>query len=230
MASTKEDFTVVKKVTRTPLTQDEKDLKAREQRVDDIRSMRDIADAYGAMAKKSKDGSITLGNDNYDAYFAVNKAKAEAIVKTVDKFIINMCKSFQTEMIRAAQNGERYVMLFTYNDNPERGDLRNHQVKNTVRDALPEYFDTKYIMAGWWQQFVKKYVKLSIKTASVEERVKAYINDKRFGGGIDIVTGQPYHVSVFWYKKSDSHFANGVLVSRNGINYTGAAPSKKRTN
>lgn len=131
------------------------------------------------------------------------------IIKVVEKFVARICRTFTDKMVDATRNNHKYVILFRYNDDPTRGEL----VDDTIDD-----FSTKEILSGSWIKSAKRYFPPQ-KCKSVRDRIMEHIFNEKYNNGIDMVTKQKYNVSIFHYKKKDSVFPNGIIVSRDGIVY-----------
>lgn len=131
------------------------------------------------------------------------------LLKVVEKFTAKICRTFSDKMVEATRNNNKYVILFKYNDDPEKGELFNDKI-----DDIP----TKYILSGDWIRKARVFFPPQ-KCKSVGSRITEYISDKKFNNGIDIVSKQKYNVSIFHYKNKTSVFSNGIIVSRDGIVY-----------
>ena len=131
------------------------------------------------------------------------------IIKIVEKFTARICRTFSDKMVESTRRDHKYVILFKYNDDPDKGELYNDTI-----DGIP----TKEILSGSWIANAKKYFSAQ-KCRSVSSRINEYITDKKFNNGIDAVTNQKYNVSIFYYKNKDSIFSNGIIISRDGIIY-----------
>lgn len=141
--------------------------------------------------------------------FDEEQEKQANIIKIIEKFTAKICRSFSDKMVEATRKNHKYCLLFKYNDDPERGELLNETIDGV---------STKKILSGSWIPDAKRYFHSS-KCRSVGHRISEYISDAKFNNGIDIVTKQKYNVAIFHYKNKDSVFPNGIIISRDGINY-----------
>ena len=173
--------------------------------------------SYTTSRKKSIDNkdrsdrrNVPQDNDkNYEEHYNEDKQKITNELKIIDKFIARMCRSFADSMVVTERLGRKYCILFKYNDDPDRGEIYNDRI---------EGLDTKYILSGRWIPLAKQYYSPQ-KCRSVKQRIIEYIREKKYNNGIDPITERPYRVSVFHYKGSKSVFDNGIIVSRDGIDY-----------
>ena len=147
---------------------------------------------------------------SYDEEFKLNLENSKKILKVIDRFVMNICRSFADNMIETVKNSHKYCILYTYNN--------DENVGKKVNDKFMD-IDVEYILSNKWIQTVKQY-KPDANLKTVERRIQEYITSPKFGNGIDPESKKKYIVSVFWYKKSTSMFKNGIIVSRDGIKYT----------
>ena len=131
-------------------------------------------------------------------------------LKIIDRFIIQLCRSFADKMVQTERENKKYCYLFKYNDDPDYGEIYSDTI-----DGL----DTKYILSGKWILLARQYFPVQ-SCLSLEQRLKEYINDKKFNHGIDPITGNKYRISIFFYKGSKSVFSNGIIISRDGLKYS----------
>ena len=113
-------------------------------------------------------------------------------------------------MVKTERENNKYCYLFKYNDDPDNGEVYGDTI-----DGL----DTKYILSGKWIPLARQYFPAQ-SCLSVEQRLKEYINNKKFNNGIDPITGNSYRISIFFYKGSKSVFSNGIIISRDGLKYS----------
>mgnify|MGYP006109775537 CR=1 FL=1 len=143
------------------------------------------------------------------SYSEQEEAEMANLLKVIEKFTAKICRTFSDKMVEATRNNNKYVILFKYNDDPDKGEFFNDKIDN---------ISTKYILSGVWIRNAQKFF-LPQKCKSVSSRILEYISDKKFNNGIDIVSKQKYNVSIFHYKNKNSIFSNGIIVSRDGIIY-----------
>lgn len=136
-------------------------------------------------------------------------ARQNRIMKAVEKLTAQVTRTFADKMIETIRKDHKYCVLFTYNDDPEAGEVFNDTI-----DDIP----TKFLLSGDWVTQAKKFF-VPIKCRTIGTRINAYITDKKFHNGVDPVTKQKYNASIFHYKSRDSVFKNGIIISRDGIIY-----------
>ena len=89
------------------------------------------------------------------------------VIKAVEKLTVIITRSFSDKMIEAIRNDHKYCVLYTYNDNPENGEVFN----DTIDDI-----STRYILSGEWIPQAKKFF-VPIKCRSVADRIQDYISE-----------------------------------------------------
>lgn len=160
--------------------------------------------------KPKKPEPFDLSNvENYEETFDKECRESKKIVNTITTFLTTICRDFTDKVIEAASNDHKVVYLFDYNEDPERGEVYN--------DRIGDY-STSYILKEEWRPLIERYLpgyKLSIKN-----NILKYINNSKFNNGKDPITNKEYKVSIMFYKRKESAFKNGILVSRNGIQYS----------
>ena len=153
----------------------------------------------------------TINSDkNYEEEYNEEKTKMAKELKIIDRFIIQLCRSFADKMVQTERENKKYCYLFKYNDDPDNGEIYSDTI-----DGL----DTKYILSGKWIPIARQYFPIHA-CLSIEQRLKEYITDKKFNNGIDPITGNSYRISIFFYKGSKSVFNNGIIISRDGLKYS----------
>lgn len=133
-------------------------------------------------------------------YSEEERAKATELVARLKKFSAILCRKFKEAALNSALEDKPYFYLIVLDDDSA------------------EYAELLELLDNKWRSIVSKYFD-SKDCVTVKDRVKQYINSKRYNSGIDPVTNQPYRVSVFTKKGPMSKFKNGVIVSRDGIEY-----------
>ncbi len=163
----------------------------------------------GGRRKSQTKRQVNEPEGDYKVEYDEGKKRAAANLAAVRKLTALLCRNFADEMVKAVRNQYKYCVLFRYNDDLSRGALENDTI-----DGI----STKVILSGSWiPEALKYYPKEECKP--IGRRIEEYITQKQFNGGVDHITKMPYHVSVFHYKKDNSVFPNGVIISRTGIAY-----------
>lgn len=161
------------------------------------------ADGFTLVTKRRKKVVRDFDTEDYDKFFKEENEECKKLLATIENFIGSICRSFADKAVQAVANGDKTFYLFTYDNN----------TNNKIGD-----YATEYILKNDWVTIVQRYAP-SIKI-SIEDRILKYIKTHRFNNGIDPITKKEYKISIFHYKKDKSLFKNGIMISRNGIQYT----------
>uniref|UniRef100_A0A6C0LJ27 Uncharacterized protein n=1 Tax=viral metagenome TaxID=1070528 RepID=A0A6C0LJ27_9ZZZZ len=153
-------------------------------------------------------------------YEAKKRLEAEEILNTVDAFIDRICNKEEltqkfVESIHRTNSRRKYVELFSFNNLSEVGEVYNDTIQSV--DSEEKKFSTRYILSEKYDKLTKKY--FPERSTSLVERITTVLNTEEFNNGVDIETGEKLIPCVFIYKKEGSKFKNGVIVSRDGIDY-----------
>ena len=130
-------------------------------------------------------------------------------IKANDKLTAQCCRRYPDALVEATRNNYKYCYLFKYNDDTNRGEIRNETILGV---------STKSLLSGEWIPTARKYFE-SEKCKPIGRRLEEFIKQKQFNNGIDEETGCAHTITTFWRKKEPSVFSNGIIVGRAGIQY-----------
>ena len=164
--------------------------------------------AFTVVTKKTSKEKFLDNINNYEVQYNNEKNDTTNELKIIDRFIGILIRKIPDCIINANVQGNKYCYIFKYNDDPDNGEI--------VNDTI-EGLDTKYILSGKWIPKAKKYFPFN-RCRSIQQRISHFLKTE-LNNGIDPDTKQPWNVSVFYYKKENSIFNNGIIISRDGIIY-----------
>ena len=158
--------------------------------------------------RRANRGPIDIPDEDYDRVYNDELKQCKELKRVIDTFISTICRNFSDKAIEAIRENSKDFYIYEYNDDTERGELYNNKIEN---------YDTKYILQHQWMPLLERYCG---PQTTIESRILKYIKVSRFNNGVDPITKKDYKVSNFNYKRNESKFKNGILISRNGIQYT----------
>ena len=134
-------------------------------------------------------------------YSEVEDKDVDQVFKSSKKYLASVMRTFTKKGEEAAANENKYFYLDILNENDRFEDILK-------ADILTDRYKHKIIKYKGPNKFKSsKYV------------LETLIKDNKYNKGIDPVTNQEYRVSIFTRKGDKSKFKNGILVSRDGIEY-----------
>lgn len=157
------------------------------------------------------------------------RAEAEDVLKTVDKFISEIASvEFLTnkciESVVKTYSKRKVVELFSFNSNPENGDVYNKTIPSATVDE--KVYPTRYILNETYYNLVKHYFPDKLK--KLKDLIYEKINIPELNNGVDLETNEKWIVCIFLYKRPGSKFKNGIYISRDGIDYNGNYKYEKK--
>jgi len=127
--------------------------------------------------------------------------EAKKILNALEKFSTKMIRKFADAAVQSVEKNQKWFYLGQFD-----------------KDDLFENVNVHYLLGNKWRSTLSKYYSAN-KCKTVKERIEKCIKTPKYNNGIDPITNQPYYVSIFYYKSATSKFKNGVMISRDGIEY-----------
>jgi hypothetical protein len=152
-----------------------------------------MADSFIYVSKYNKDRMGTFSDED--------KAEAQKLMRTLEKFSALLARGFADAATDAAESGSKWFYLGAYTEHDEYNGYK-----------------VFYLLSNRWMPLLSKYYEHK-KCLTVRDRLNKIIKSDRYNNGIDPITEQTYNISVFTTKTSKSMFKNGIVVSRDGIEY-----------
>lgn len=134
-------------------------------------------------------------------YNEKEKEEIQRIAKIIKKYIATIMRKFTSKVEEATINNQKYFYL----DNFDENDTFEEILKS---DIITDKYKNKIIKYNGHKHF-----------KSTQFIIESLIKSDKYNKGIDPITNQPYKVSYFVKKGEKSKFNNGIVVSRDGINY-----------
>ena len=156
-----------------------------------------------------KGGKVITIEGDYEKVYMKDYAKAKRILTVIDRFIARICRDFSDKVIQAVKDNDNTFYLFKYNTNSKKGKTYNQHIEN-----IP----TAYILSGEWIDLVSKFFNYK-NYRNIKSKILNNIKSNKYNNGIDPITDQKYTISIFHYKLNNSMFENGIMISRDGIEY-----------
>ena len=145
---------------------------------------------------------VSKYNKNHIGTFSdEDKEEAKKLMRTLEKFSALLARGFTNAAANAVESNSKWFYLGTYTEDDE---YDGHKIF--------------YLLGNKWRSLLSRYYEQK-KCLTVKDRLERIIKNDRYNGGIDPITNQSYNISIFTTKTARSMFKNGIVVSRDGIEY-----------
>lgn len=145
---------------------------------------------------------VSKYNKNHLGTFSdEDKAEAQKLMRALEKFSALLARKFADAATDAAESGSKWFYLGTYTEDDEYNGYK-----------------VFYLLSTKWMPLLSRYYEHK-KCLTVRDRLERIIKSDRYNNGIDPITERLYNISIFTTKTPRSIFENGVIVSRDGIEY-----------